>query len=121
MSDKSEELSKQRTEWSEDRTLMSSERSFSSWVGTGLGCVGVAIGFNAVFGELSPTWLPKVVASLFLLAGLIFVWSARNRACATRDRLSENDTDTGGRLSFSLIALLLSFSIIATGVVLWKI
>ncbi len=121
MSDESTELSKQRTEWSEDRTLMSSERSFSSWIGTALGSVGVAIGFNAVFGELSPTWLPKLVATLFLLVGLVFVWSARNRACATRDKLSENDSETGGRTSFSLISAIVSFAIVLTGVVLWMI
>ncbi|MDQ2090517.1 DUF202 domain-containing protein [Marimonas arenosa] len=62
----------QRTRWSEDRTLMSSERTFSSWTGTALGCVGVALGLHAIFGELTPIWLPKAVASLFLVVGLIF-------------------------------------------------
>ena len=100
---------------------MSSERSFSSWIGTALGAVGVAIGFNAVFGELTPTWLPKLVATLFLLVGLVFTWSARNRACTIRDKLREHDSQTGGKISFSLISSLVSGAIISTGVVLWMI
>ena len=112
---------RKRTRWSEDRTLMSSERTFSSWTGTALGCVGVAIGLHAIFGELTPLWLPKAVASLFLAVGLIFTWSARNRACGTRDRLSENDVDTGDSRSYTLIAGLVTAAILSTGTILWMV
>jgi len=119
--DNDEPDSRQRTRWSEDRTLMSSERTFSSWTGTALGCIGVAIGLHAIFGELTPLWLPKMVASLFLFVALVFVWSARIRACGTRDKLSENDVDTGDSQSYSLIAALVSIATLATGAILWMV
>lgn len=53
----------------EDRTSMANERTFSSWMGTGLG----AIGMKAVFGAFEPTWAAKAVASIFIaIAILIF-------------------------------------------------
>jgi putative membrane protein len=120
MSDETQK-SRKRTEWSEDRTLMASERSYSSWTGTALGCVGVAIGMHAVFGELAPLWLPKAVASGFLLAALIFAWTARNRACATRNRLRAHDAEIGDNLSYTLVSGLIVLAILATGAVLWRV
>ncbi len=70
MSEETEKLADQRTKWAEDRTLMANERTFSSWMGTGLGAIGVAIGLKAVFGAFEPTWAAKLVASLFLLAAI---------------------------------------------------
>lgn len=116
-----DEAAERRTYWAEDRTLMASERTFASWTGAALGCVGVAIGLQAVFRPAEPTWLPKIIALAFLLVALIFQWSARNRACATRDRLSENDVETGGSRSYTLIALLVTLAILGTGGTLWLI
>lgn len=47
--------SKMRTRWAEDRTILANERTFSAWMGMGLGSVGVAIGLKAVFGATDPT------------------------------------------------------------------
>ena len=71
MADK--KTSQHRTDMAEDRTSMANERTFSSWMGTGLGAIGVAIGMKAVFGAFEPTWAAKVVASIFIaIAILIF-------------------------------------------------
>lgn len=52
---------------------MANERTFSSWMGTGLGAIGVAIGMKAVLGAFEPTWAAKAVASIFIaIAILIF-------------------------------------------------
>ena len=113
--------SHRRTEWSEDRTLMASERTFNSALGTALGCLGVAIGLHAVFGTLEPTWAPKAVASLFLALSLLLVWSARARAVATRQRLSEHSARVEDRHSFTMISAAVTLGALATGAILWLI
>ena len=73
--------SEKRTDWAEDRTVLANERTFSGWMGTGLGAIGVAIAMKAVFGAFEPTWAAKLVASMFLAAAILIFWSARNQAC----------------------------------------
>ncbi|MDC0011761.1 DUF202 domain-containing protein [Octadecabacter sp.] len=56
---------------SQHRTDMANERTFSSWMGTGLGAIGVAIGVKAVFGAFEPTWAAKAVASIFIAIDIL--------------------------------------------------
>ena len=79
--------SESRTKWAEDRTILANERTFSSWMGTGLACVGVAIGLKAVFGDFDPTWVAKSVASMFLGIAIMIYWMAQRQACKTHARL----------------------------------
>ena len=79
MSNKSDKA-EQRTNWAEDRTIMANERTFSSWMGTGLGAIGVAIGLKAVFGAFEPTWAAKAVATIFLVTAVAIFWSAQRQA-----------------------------------------
>ena len=69
MADK--KTSQHRTDMAEDRTSMANERTFSSWMGMGLGAIGVAIGMKAVFGAFEPTWAAKAVASIFIALGIL--------------------------------------------------
>ncbi len=57
-----------RTDLAEDRTILAVERTLSGWIRTGLATAAVAIGMQAVFGPFQPTWVPKAVATVFLLA-----------------------------------------------------
>lgn len=107
------------TELSEDRTLLSNERTFSSWMGTGLACVGVAIGLHAVFGAIDPTWLAKLVASIFLFAALAIYWAAVRQACKTYSRLRNTDVEVQGANMFKRIAFLMSAATIGVGAILW--
>ena len=108
-----------RTDWAEDRTIMANERTFSSWMGSGLGSVGVAIGLKAVFGAFEPTWAAKMVASLFLLIAIIIYWSARRQARKTLARLSDHDAEAMPTKNFTLIAWFMTIATIATGAILW--
>ena len=108
-----------RTDWAEDRTIMANERTFNSWMGFGLGSVGIAIGLKAVFGEFEPTWAAKSVASFFLLIAIIIYWAARRQANKTLKRLSENDAEAMPSKNFSLLATLMTIATIATGAILW--
>lgn len=120
MSDKNE-MSKQRTRWSEDRTIMSNERTFSSWIGTGLGSIGVAIGLKAVFGAFEPTWAAKAVASLFILAAIAMFWAARHKAIKTYQRLHENDLEALPRQQYTLLCVIMTIAATGTGAILWAL
>ncbi len=110
-----------RTDWAEDRTIMANERTFASWIGAGMGALGIAIGLQAVFGPFEPTWLAKLAATLFLVVALVLFWSARNNAHKTYDQLTEHAAEARKGRDFTGIALLLCLGTIAIGVVLWLI
>mgnify|MGYP000386207456 FL=1 len=118
MSDKND-LAEDRTDWAEDRTILANERTFSSWMGTGLACVGVAIGLKAVFGEFDPTWVAKLVASLFLGIAIMVYWMAQRQACKTLARLSENDAEALPGKDFTKLASAMTVATLGTGLVLW--
>ena len=84
--DKSE-LADQRTDMAEDRTLMANERTFAGWFRTGFAAVGIGLGFHALFLRMEPTWIPKTIATVFLLVGIYLFYSAERRACAVLTRL----------------------------------
>ena len=52
----SEELARDRTDLAEDRTILANERTFAGWMRTGLATIGIALGFQALFGRVDPTW-----------------------------------------------------------------
>jgi putative membrane protein len=81
--------SRTRTNMAEDRTSMANERTFSSWMGTGLGAIGVAIGMKAVFGAFEPTWAAKAIASISLIIAILTFYEACQQACKTLNRLRE--------------------------------
>jgi len=120
MSDKTGKA-EQRTDWAEDRTIMANERTFNSWMGLGLGAVGVAIALKAVFGEFTPTWAAKAVASLFLIAATVIYWTAARQAHKTHDRLTCRDAEATGSKNFHRLATLLTIATIATGAILWML
>lgn len=116
-----DQRAKARTDWAEDRTIMANERTFSSWMGTGLGCIGVAIGLQAVFGAFDPTWAAKAVATLFLAVAIAIFWMARDKAGKTFARLQERNVEATSTRNFTVLALAMSVCAVATGVVLWML
>lgn len=119
MTDKAD--SQQRTDMAEDRTSMANERTYSSWMGTGLGAIGVAIGMKAVFGAFEPTWAAKAVATLFIAIAILIFWQAQRQACKTLDRLRETDFEAKSGKSFTLLATLMTIAALATGAILWAL
>jgi putative membrane protein len=60
---------------------MANERTFAGWMRTGLAAVAVGLGFQALFEKMQPAWVPKAIATAFLLMGiLVFVLAERNAA-----------------------------------------
>ena len=118
MSD-SNKLAETRTDWAEDRTILANERTFAGWMRTGMACLGVALGLKAVFGGFSPTWVPKLVANLFVLVAIFIFWSARNKSCQTLRRMEEHSTNAQPSRNMTLISAVMTCGAIATGAILW--
>lgn len=113
-----------RTDWAEDRTALASERTFAGWMRTAFGAIGIGIGFNALFDKLEPTWVPKLIASGFILIGIMVMYLAQRRACRAFSRLSAHavdmpDTPRLRLLSWSVIigaiALIAAFWLLRIG------
>lgn len=113
--------SKTRTKWAEDRTILANERTFSSWMGMGLGAVGVAIGLKAVFGATDPTWVAKLAATSFLVIAVVVFWMAHNQACKTLERLRDNDAEAMPVRNYRLLSTAMTVATLAVGGVLWSL
>ena len=114
-------LAQERTKWAEDRTLLASERTFSSWMGTGLGSLGLAVGMQAVFGAMQPTWIAKSAATIFVLIAIFLFWTALNNAQQTLQRLNSNSAEPVSGRNLAIIAYLLSAGAMGAGIVLWLV
>jgi putative membrane protein len=100
-----------RTDLAEDRTILASERTFASWLRTGLAAIGIALGFHALFGRIEPLWLPRAMATAFLLIAIMIFIAAERRACAVRARLHAHRVET---IRITRIRLITIVAVIAT-------
>lgn len=107
------------TDLAEDRTLLASERTFAGWMRTSLGCVGIAVGFHALFGSVEPRWVPQGIATLFLGLSVLIAWAAVRRAARLRDRLSPHIAEAAQPVNLALIASAVSLGAIALGLAFW--
>ncbi|MBS1303075.1 DUF202 domain-containing protein [Loktanella sp. SALINAS62] len=108
-----------RTDWAEDRTILAAERTYASWLRTGLTCIAIALGLQAVFGAVQPLGLAKLVASIFLCAALGIFWNAYRRARATLKILQSRDATPQSTRTYTVMTIILMAGTLATGVVLW--
>lgn len=115
------DLAEERTDWAEDRTVLANERTFAGWMRTGLAAVGIGLGFNALFGKLQPFWLPRAIASLFILIGIFIFYMAQRNGCRVQDRLSAHDATPMQGMNLRLIASAMAFGSFSLGVGMWLI
>ena len=108
-----------RTDWAEDRTIMANERTYAAWIRTGLTCIVIALGLQALFGSVEPAGLAKSIATVFLVAAFGIFWSARSRAKVTLASLESWDCAPQPARNFTLLATVLSIGTVGTGVALW--
>ena len=106
-------------ELAEDRTLLAGERTFAGWTRTSLGCIAVGVGFHALFFKLQPAWVPRAIASLFLLLAAVIVWLAARRAAAVVRRLRPHVVVSARRVNLTLIAGAISLGAAALAVAVW--
>ena len=119
MSDGSDDQNFDRTDLAEDRTLLANERTFAGWMRTALGSVGVGLGFGVLFREIEPAWVPKALATLFILIGVATLWSAERRACAVFERLHSHEVKEPAIRDLRLIAFALSLGALGLIAAMW--
>lgn len=112
-------LAQDRTDWAEDRTIMANERTYAGWMRTGLATVGIGIAFNALFTKMEPAWLPRAMASAFILVGIFIFYAARRKSCAVMERLSSHQARPIKSHQINFIALLLSAASLALLAGIW--
>jgi putative membrane protein len=107
------------TDLAEDRTLLASERTFAGWTRTSLGCIAIGVGFHALFSNMHPGWVPKGIASLFLLLSAVISWLAERRAAAVLRRLNPHVVVGARKMNLQLIASAVSVGALALGLAIW--
>ncbi|MGR3491282.1 MAG: DUF202 domain-containing protein [Shimia sp.] len=115
------DMAEERTDWAEDRTILAVERTFASWMGLGLGFVGVGLALNAVFGPAEPTWLAKGSATAFLLIAIAAYFIARHQACESYHKLEERYAQATRPRTFTFMATAAAIATIIVGAVLWTV
>jgi putative membrane protein len=117
--DQFEKLAKARTDLAEDRTVLASERTFASWFRTGFGSVGIGLGFQALFLKMEPAWVPRSIATAFLLLGVYLFIAAERRACSVLDRLQAHEVKAFRNARLRLITIAASAAVAALVLALW--
>ena len=113
------DLAEDRTDWAEDRTIMANERTFAGWMRTGLAAVGIGLGFNALFGKLEPLWVPKQIATLFMIMGIFIFGVAQRNGCAVQDRLNSHHATPVKPDNLRIISGLMASGAIALIAAIW--
>jgi putative membrane protein len=90
MADEKEKLAEERTDMAGDRTVLANERTFAGWLRTGFAAIGIGLGFHVLFQAMEPAWVPKAIATTFLLSGIYVMVIAERRASAVMARFDEH-------------------------------
>ncbi len=112
-------LAHTRTAFAEDRTVLAHERSFAGWLRTGMAAVGIALGFNALFTTLQPAWLPRAIATLFLVVAVLIFLSAFRRARAIMGKLEAHQVAALRPVNMAVLTGLLVAATLALGGAIW--
>ena len=113
------ELEPSRTELAEDRTILANERTFAGWMRTALASVAIGVGFHALFTAMKPPWMPRAIATAFLLLAIIVIISAERRASAVMQRLSAHIVITAKPVNLRLFAAAISLASLALIAAIW--
>lgn len=116
-----ERLEQDRTDLSEDRTLLASERNFGNWMRTGLASVGVGLGFNALFRAAEPVWAAKAIATAFIAAAIFIFWVGERRALQIRDKLKAHEVALASHRALRAIAITLAAASLALAAAIWTL
>jgi len=115
------QLAEDRTDRAEDRTVMANERTFAGWMRTGMASLALAVGLKAVFGDFSPTWAAKAVASVFVATAIYIFWAAQDSAVKTLRRLDDHKAQAQPIRRMRLLACIFAAAALCVGGVLWML
>lgn len=111
----------ERTDLAEDRTLLANERTFAGWMRTGLAAVGIGVGFHALFQKMEPDWIPRAIATVFMLVGIAIVIAAERRACRVKDRLDEHVVESARSMNLKLFSWAMAAATLALIAAIWLV
>ena len=114
-------LAEQRTDFAEDRTILANERTFAGWMRTGFAAVGVGLGFQALFSRMEPSWIPKAIATAFLISGIAVFVSAQRRACDILQRLHSHEVETVRSRTLRWLTWFIVAAIVALIAAMWLV
>lgn len=117
--DKSTEWAEFRTDLAEDRNIMAMERTFAGWMRTAFAAIGIGLGFRALFGSWDPSWMPKAIATGFILGGGWLAVTAERRACKTLARLSTHEFSPIPTPNFRVMAWGVATGAVVVTIGLW--
>ncbi len=123
---KKQELAEERTEKAEDRTdmaadrtMLANERTFAGWARTALACIGVGLGFQAIFDPVEKAWIAKTIATTIIGLGIFIIWLAAIRAAKMNGPSQDEDMRLMKPTNFKAIAIALSVSAIMLIAAIW--
>lgn len=108
-----------RGDFAEDRTILANERTFGSWMRTSLASIALGIAFERLFPSLEPSWLPRAIASGFLLLAILIIILAERRASAVLKRLSTHSVITAKRINLAIFAGIISVAAAMLLIAIW--
>jgi putative membrane protein len=112
-------LAEDRTNLAEDRTILANERTFAGWMRTGFAAVGVGLGFQALFNRMEPAWIPKAIATAFLLIAIFVFWGAERRARLILSRLESHAVEKVRGRNLRLLSWFIILAIAALIAAMW--
>jgi putative membrane protein len=110
-----------RNDLAEDRTILANERTFGSWMRTSLGCVAIGVAFQGLFSAMQPPWVPRAIATGFLVLAVFVIVLAERRAAAVLQRLSAHAVVTAKVIYLRLFAVLISVGAAALVLAIWTV
>lgn len=113
------DLAEDRTDLAEDRTLLANERTFSGWARTATACIGIGLGFSALFKPVEPTWVAEAIATVFILLGIFLVIAAERRARSLHERLTAHHIAGVSPINFRVMAVAISAAATGLIVAIW--
>lgn len=108
-----------RGDLAEDRTILANERTFGSWMRTSLGCIAIGVGFQGLYASMEPAWVPKAIATAFLLLAALVILLAERRAAAVLKRLDAHTIVSARVMNLRLFAGIVSLGAMALVAALW--
>lgn len=110
-----------RNDLSEDRTILANERTFGSWMRTSLGCVAIGVGFQGLFPSMEPAWVPRAIATAFLLLAILVIVLAQRRAAAVIKRLDTHAVVNARAINLQIFAISVSLGSLALIAAIWTV
>ena len=110
-----------RTGLAEDRTILANERTFAGWMRTSLACIAIGLGFHVLFNKMGPAWIPRGIATGFLVLAILVIVLAERRACAVITRLDTHSVSTARRVNLRLFTALVATGALVFILVIWLV